>query len=112
AQPAGCVILSEFIPLPGVPMSEITRRELLRTGIALSTGSLVARGPDALAAAALHGGSADPGAAQAMAAEPMGAVSPRERLLFDFGWKFHLGCDSPELRDLGAGDGLDAFSKS
>ncbi|HEX8756203.1 MAG TPA: beta-galactosidase GalA [Steroidobacteraceae bacterium] len=93
-------------------MSEITRRELLRTGIALSTGSLVARGSDALAATAIRGGSAEPGAAEAMIAEPTGAVSPRERLLFDFGWKFHLGCDSPALRDLGAGDGLDAFSKT
>lgn len=112
SRPAARVILSEFIPLPGVPMSEITRRELLRTGIALSTGSLVARGPDALAASAFRGSSADPSAAQAVTAEPTGAVSPRERLLFDFGWKFHLGCDSPALRDLGAGDGLDAFSKT
>ncbi|MGH8301349.1 MAG: beta-galactosidase GalA, partial [Steroidobacteraceae bacterium] len=93
-------------------MSELTRRDLLRTGIALSTGSLVARGSEAFAASGFHGGSADPGAAHAMAAESAAAVSPRERLLFDFGWKFHLGCDSPALRDLGAGDGLDVFSKT
>jgi beta-galactosidase len=89
-------------------MSDITRRDLLRTGLALSTGSLVVRGSDALAA---PGDTAQPGE-PATAAESAGAVSPRERLLFDFGWKFHLGCDSAALRGLGAGDGLDAFSKT
>ena len=92
-------------------MSEITRRDLLRTGLALSSGSLVVRGSDALAASGYRGDSADP-AARATIAESAPAVSPRERLRFDFGWKFHLGCDSSALRGLGTGDGLDAFSKT
>jgi beta-galactosidase len=92
-------------------MTEITRRDLLRTGLVLSSGSLVVGGPDALAASGPSGGSAAPEAGTE-AAEPAVAVAPRERLLLDFGWKFHLGCGSPDLSDLGAGDGLDAFSKT
>ncbi|MGH8294014.1 MAG: beta-galactosidase GalA [Steroidobacteraceae bacterium] len=91
-------------------MSEITRRDLLRTGVALSTGALVVRGSDALAAPGLLGDSPHP-AAHTTAVESV-VVDPRERLLFDFAWKFHLGCDSPALRNLGDGDGLDAFSKT
>jgi beta-galactosidase len=90
-------------------MSEITRRDLLRTGIALSTGSLVARG--SVAAPRPAASPAGPGS-DTLAADAALAIAPRERLLFDFGWKFHLGCDSPALRDLGTGDGLDAFSKT
>ncbi len=91
-------------------MSDLTRRDLLRTGLALSTGSLVTRGAGALAAG--RPGDAVQAEAHTRVADSAGAVSPRERLLFDFGWKFHLGCDSVALRDLGAGDGLEAFSKT
>lgn len=92
-------------------MSEITRRDLLRTGIALSAGTLVMRGSEAPAAPGLAGHASSP-EADATVLESRGAVGPRERLLFDFDWKFHLGCDSAGLRNLGAGDGLDAFSKT
>ena len=91
-------------------MSEITRRDLLRTGLALSTGTLVARGSDALGAPRLAGDSPDPGAHTNVAQSA--SVSPRERLLFDFGWRFHLGCDSAAWRDLGTEDGQDVFSKT
>src|SRR5487761_180055 len=91
-------------------MSEITRRDLLRTGLALSTGTLAVRGPGALAAPGLTGDPLHRDARETVA--EAAAVSPRERLLFDFDWRFHLGCDSAALRALGAGDGLDAFSKT
>jgi beta-galactosidase len=90
-------------------MSEISRRDLLRTGLALSTGALAARGSGAGAAPGLTG---DPPQREVETVANATAVSPRERLLFDFGWRFHLGCDSAALRALGAGDGLDAFSKT
>jgi beta-galactosidase len=91
-------------------MSDMTRRDLLRTGLALSTGSLVARGSDALAAP--RPATASDGSAGATAAQPTGALAGRERLLFDFGWRFNLGCGLPALRNLGAGDGLETFSKT
>lgn len=90
-------------------MSEFTRRDLLRTGLVLSAGSLVSNAI------------ADEQTAPAVPAAPMrsglgggsaAAIRPRERLLLDLGWKFHLGSDSAPLRNLGAGDGLDAFSKT
>ncbi|HEV2272329.1 MAG TPA: beta-galactosidase GalA [Steroidobacteraceae bacterium] len=92
-------------------MSEITRRDLLRTGLALSAGSVLANRSEALVPAALAGDSADPTVSATFTESPADS-SPRERLLFDFGWKFHLGSGLPALRDLGSADGLDAFSKT
>jgi beta-galactosidase len=40
------------------------------------------------------------------------AMSPRERLLLDFGWKFTLGNGSDPAKDLGFGAEQEAFSKS
>jgi beta-galactosidase len=40
------------------------------------------------------------------------AMSPRERLLLDFGWKFTFGHGSDPARDLGFGAEQEAFSKS
>jgi len=45
-------------------------------------------------------------------AEAQSAVAPRERLLFDFGWKFFQGHGSDPLRDLGFGKGQGDFAKS
>ena len=39
-------------------------------------------------------------------------MAPRERLLFDFGWKFFQGNGSDPLRDLGFGMGQGDFAKS
>ncbi|HEX4268991.1 MAG TPA: beta-galactosidase GalA [Steroidobacteraceae bacterium] len=92
-------------------MSEITRRDLLRTGLALPAGSLWVDRAEAHVPSALAGGTVDPAASATAAESPLDA-RPRERLLFDFGWKFRLGCGLPALRDLGSADGLDAFSKT
>jgi beta-galactosidase len=92
-------------------MSEITRRDLLRTGLALSAGSLVANRSEAHAPSA----PADDSTAAALASSAAGSAvegGPRERLLFDFDWKFHLGSGTPALRDLGRADGLEAFAKT
>ncbi len=84
-------------PLP------ISRRDLLSSGLALSASSLVARLPLARAAATLAG-------YQGAASDA--AIAPRERLLFDFGWKFQFGHGSDPARDLGFGLGQGDFSKS
>ncbi len=79
-----------------------SRRDVLRTGLAVTAGSLVGRSTLAGAESLLGGG-------QGPAPE---AMSPRERLLLDFGWKFTFGHGSDPARDLGFGAEQEAFSKS
>ncbi len=86
-------------------MSSLTRRDLLRSGVALSAASLV---PSAWARAnALLAGFSGAASAEALA-----AVAPREHLLFDFDWKFQFGHGSDPVRDLDFGTGQGDFAKS
>jgi beta-galactosidase len=78
-------------------MSVITRRNLLASGIALSTSSLLARSARAFNGAQLAGDT---------------AIEPREQLLFDFGWKFRFGHGSDPSKDLDFGYGQATFSKT
>ena len=87
-------------------MPALTRRELLRTGAALSAASLSAGSFVARANALL---AAYPGAASA---EALAAIAPRDRLLLDFGWKFQFGHGSDPARDLGLGSGQGDFAKT
>jgi len=87
-------------------MSGISRRNLLGSGLAFSTSSLVARSAWARAAAAF----AD--APQAGAAGASSAITPREKLLFDFGWKFQFGNADDPARDLGFGKNQEGFAKT
>ncbi len=82
-------------------MSKVTRRELLATGMAISASSLLSRSAWARAAAAL---------AEHDAALP--AEAPREKLLFDFGWKFTFGNGVDPTKDLGFGYGQGDFAKT
>jgi beta-galactosidase len=80
-------------------MSGWTRREFLKSGVAATTGAGSLALPAGLAAQ-----SQDESAGGRQAAE---AGSPRERLLLDFGWRFHLGnADDPSL-DFDYGRGRD-----
>jgi len=83
----------------------LTRRDVLRSGLALSASTMVA-GSVARAHALLAGYPGPP------SAETQSAVSPRERLLLDFGWKFFQGHGSDPLRDLGFGKGEGDFAKT
>ena len=86
-------------------MPSLTRRDLLKSGAALSASTLVpASVQRAHALLARYAGAAS--------AESTAAVSPREQLLFDFGWKFFQGHGSDPLRDLGFGMGQGDFAKS
>ena len=78
-------------------MSGISRRDLLVSGLALSTSSLWARSSWARAAALV----AD--------APAMAAMAPREQLLFDFGWKFQFGHSTDPAKDLNFGLGRGDF---
>src|SRR6202161_2653148 len=75
-------------------MNSFTRRNLLRSSLALSASTLLA---------------GYPGRASA---EALGAMAPREHLLFDFGWKFFQGHGSDPRRDLGFGMGQGDFAKT
>ncbi|MGB0104696.1 MAG: beta-galactosidase GalA [Candidatus Sulfotelmatobacter sp.] len=80
----------------------LSRRDLLRSGFALSVSSLLSdpvNGAHALLAR-LSGSAASL------------AVAPRERLLFDFDWKFRLGHGTDPARDLGFGNDQGDFSKT
>ncbi len=87
-------------------MPFISRRNLLRSGLALSASSAVARSAWARAAALLGG---DP---QAGAPGAAGMPGPREKLLFDFGWKFQFGNGNDPAKDLGFGFGQGDFAKT
>src|SRR5271166_4743613 len=84
-------------------MPSISRRDLLRSGLAVSASSLVI-GPATRAHALLAG--------YPFGAAELSSVLPRERLLFDFGWKFFQGHGSDPRRDLGFGMGQGDFAKS
>ncbi len=87
-------------------MYSLTRRDLLRSGVALASASTLVTGPFPRALALLAEREA------AASAEAASAVAPRERLLFDFGWKFFQGHGSDPARDLGFGNGQGDFAKS
>ncbi|HEV2645532.1 MAG TPA: beta-galactosidase GalA [Acidobacteriaceae bacterium] len=81
-------------------MSNLTRRNLLKTGVAASTGFIVAG-----SGIAGHTPEAEALAVQAHAAPRRTApdlraqASPREKVLLDFGWRFHLGDANDAMKD-------------
>ena len=89
-------------------MPRISRRDLLGSGLALSTSSLMARTAWARTAALF---ARDPQAAgQSSAPGAAVAVTPREQFLLDFGWKFTFGHGTDPARDLGFGKSQDDFA--
>ena len=83
-------------------MPTLNRRELLLSGLALSASTAITSRAFAKANAVLEG----------FAGQPFGAVSPREKLLFDFGWKFTFGNGNDPSKDLGFGMGQGDFAKT
>ena len=82
-------------------MSELSRRNLLRSSLAFSTSSLLLGSSWARAQTAL-----------AAAAKSDIPLAPRERLLFDFDWKFQLGHAADPARDLGFGMDQGDFART
>ena len=85
-------------------MPGLSRRDLLVSGVALSASSLLVRSAWGRVAALAGEGE---GFAPALA-----AVAPRERLLFDFDWKFQFGHGSDPARDLGFGSKQEDYAKA
>lgn len=94
-------------------MTGINRRELLRGMLASGVRAALPAG----AAGALLPGSADAAPAAAKDATPLAplgdaSLAPRERLLFDFGWRFHPGHASDPARDFEFGTFQRTFAKA
>jgi beta-galactosidase len=85
-------------------MSPISRRTLLSSGLVLSASSLLARTGWARAAAFM--------ASEANQAGDPATIGPRERLLFDSGWRFQFGNGVDPAKDLGFGNTQEDFSKT
>jgi len=90
-------------------MTELTRRELLRAMLAgsaqaaLPCAALVASSVSATALAATGGKSHT---------DASSAFSARENLLFDFGWRFHLGHADDPARDFNFGTYQRTYAKA
>src|SRR5215831_13636993 len=88
--------------------SKWTRREMLQTGFALSATAAMGRGARPLSGLIVDSAeSKDPpfethSPSSGQQPEPQ-APSLRERLLLDFGWRFHLGHASDPSQDFGFG---------
>ena len=80
----------------------ISRRDLLLSGLAVSASSALATRTWARTTSVLA----------AISEEAPAAVLPREKLLFDFGWKFQLGNGCDPAHDLDFGKGQGDFAKT
>jgi beta-galactosidase len=87
--------------------SKWTRREMLKTGLAISASAATGKGARPLTGLVDSLASTDPTLEKLSSSRPQGpelhASSPRERFLLDFGWHFHLGHASDPSRDFGFG---------
>jgi beta-galactosidase len=84
-------------------MKSITRSSSLQSGLAISAASVVSRTGPAPADSFLHSD---------IPADPVSAAASRERLNFDFQWKFILGSADDSARDRGLGRDQGDFSKT
>jgi beta-galactosidase len=82
---------------------KISRRTLLESGLVLSTFSFA--GASASRRVLGNGVAAD-------SPDTLPSITPREQLLFDFGWKFCFGHGTDPAQDLGFSFGQSDFSKT
>src|SRR5690348_13757083 len=85
---------------PGPQEQDLSRRTLLKSAIGAAAGAVVLPG-------SLHAALRQMAAAESDATTPAAAdlapAGPRERLLFDGDWRFHLGNADEPSRDFGFG---------
>jgi beta-galactosidase len=85
-------------------MSRFTRRDLLKTCVAASTGAAVTGLPLSGRSESLRKSSDHTlPSRKANPSELPNPASPRERLLLDFGWRFHFGHAGDPSKDFGFG---------
>ena len=89
-------------------MNNLSRRDLLKTSLLAPAVAAAARNVAAHGEAAMSISDTAPAsglALQGAAAEPPDSATGRERLLLDFGWRFHFGHADDPARDFGFGGG-------
>lgn len=87
-------------------MKSFSRRDLLKTGLmAPAVAAAHGMGPlgDAMQAVGEHAAATPERAAEGAPGGPSLLSAGRERLLLDFGWRFHLGNSNDPSRTLGWG---------
>lgn len=84
-------------------MPNVTRRDVLLSGLAASGSALLPGHALAQVNTLMKSVSDD---------QALPAVAPREKLLFDFGWKFKLGNECDAAKDIGFGEHYGSFSKT
>src|ERR1041384_8633041 len=82
-------------------MTDLTRRNLMTSGLALSVPMLL---PQVAGA--------EDRANPATLARSDGAIAPREQMLFDSGWRFAFGNGNDPEKDFGYGAGQADFAKT
>ena len=92
-------------------MSDSTRREFFSAGSLLVAGTVLFR-PRAAHAALLSNAVSAAESSGQIQATPALDVSPRERLLFDFDWKFFQGHATDPSKDLNLGADQGDFAKT
>ncbi|HLW86321.1 MAG TPA: glycoside hydrolase family 2 TIM barrel-domain containing protein [Candidatus Sulfotelmatobacter sp.] len=92
-------------------MSECNRRDVLRSGLVLSAGSVLLN-PRFSVTRALFDGAAPAENKSPTYVAPAIDLAPREQLLFDFNWRFFQGHGSDPARDLGFGASQGDFAKT
>ncbi len=92
-------------------MSDWSRRDILKLGVA-APAAAGALATDLSAARKVHPQGQPPlTTSDAPAVPAVSVTAPRERLLMDFGWRFHLGNANDEKADFGFGSNS-AFAKT
>ncbi|HEY6337534.1 MAG TPA: beta-galactosidase GalA [Candidatus Sulfotelmatobacter sp.] len=92
-------------------MTECNRRDVLRSGLVLSAGSVLLN-PRFAVTQALFDATLQAGNKDGLRDVPMIDLSPREQLLFDFNWRFFQGHGTDPARDLGFGKSQGDFAKT
>ena len=91
-------------------MSECNRRDVLRSGLILSAGSILLNPRFAFTQAKVDDDAQAPRGD--FHAAPAISLAPREKLLVDFNWRFFQGHGSDPARDLGFGKSQGDFAKT
>lgn len=84
-------------------MPNVTRRDVLLSGLAASGSALLSSHALAQSHALMQ---------SALGDQALAAIAPREKLLFDFDWKFTFGNADDPAKDLNFGRDQGAFSKT
>ena len=93
-------------------MNKVSRRDLLKTGLLAPAAVAVANGMGPMGLAMQAGGNApEPLPSSAATASDALPGAGRERLLLDFGWRFHFGNADDPAKDFGFGTGGPATSR-